>query len=184
MSELEMKSQEDLTPEDPVDKDQETDLKVDEGEEKDDLDETGEGKEAGEKEEEDKTPTVEEQLALRESENKELRVLLRDGKRATDELTQRIEVSEAALDKAGLITEEEKKAAADQQVVLDTRKRELDNILEATRLSNKYARSFLTGWFVLIKMWWRGSVCQPFLNKQSGYYRRGYEKGVDAMWLI
>lgn len=139
MSDLEMRSQEDLTPEEPVDEDQETDLKVDEGEKKDDLDEASEGKEAeGKKEEEDKTPTVEEQLVLRESENKELRVLLRDGKRATDELTRRIEASEAALDKAGLVTEEEKQAAAEQQAGFDTRKRELDNILEATRLSRKY----------------------------------------------
>ena len=132
MPDIEMKSQEDVTPKDPVDKDQEADLKVDEGE--------GEGAQvdAGKKEGEVEAPTVEEILAQRESENKELRVLLRDGKRATDELTQRIEASEAALDKAGLITEEEKQAAADQQTGFDARKRELDNILESTRLSRKY----------------------------------------------
>jgi hypothetical protein len=95
---------------------------------------------AKKKEEEDaaKTPTDTELLALQVSENQELRTLLRDGKRSVDALTDRVTTSEAALEKAGLVTEEEKKAVADQQATFDTRQKELATILEMTRLSSKF----------------------------------------------
>ena len=99
---------------------------------------------AKKKEEEDaaaaaaKAPTDKELLALQISENQELRTLLRDGKRSVDALTERVTSSEAALEKAGLVTEEEKQAVADQQTTFTARQRELDTILEMTRLNSKY----------------------------------------------
>ena len=84
------------------------------------------------------TPTDAELLKLQISENQELRTLLRDGKRSVDALTDRVTNSEAALEKAGLVTEEEKKAAADQQATFTVRQKELDTILEMTRLNPKY----------------------------------------------
>jgi len=135
MEEIVLKSQGDEGSKGSVGEGQETDLKGEEGEGADTK--AGEVKEE-EKAEEEAAPTTEELLALSKSENLELRTLLRDGKKSVDDLTLRIEASEAALDKAGLITEEEKQAAADQQTEFNVRKRELDNILEATRLSNKY----------------------------------------------
>lgn len=96
--------------------------------------------EAAKKAEEDaaKAPTPEELIALKDSENQELRTLLRDGKRSMEALTERMVASEAALDKAGLVSDEEKKAAADQQASFQAREKELDFILEATRLNAKY----------------------------------------------
>ena len=85
-----------------------------------------------------KTPTIEEQLASRDSENQELRSLLRDGKRDMESLTDRISASEAALEKAGLVSEEEKKAAAEQQASFKERESSLETILEITRLNPKY----------------------------------------------
>jgi len=139
MEEIVLKSQGDEGSKDPVDKDQETDLKGEKGDKEGTAasEDKGDG-DKDEKKEEETAPTADELLAQSQSENTELRTLLRDGKKNVDELTRRIEASEAALDKAGLITEEEKKATADQQVELDARKRELDNILESTRLSRKY----------------------------------------------
>jgi len=100
----------------------------------------GEGSEEGkegavEGEGEDKTPTPEEQLAARDSEIEELRQLLREGKRSMDDLQSRVEGSEAALDKAGMISDEDKNAAAAQQKVVENREQELDMILEMTRLN-------------------------------------------------
>jgi len=97
---------------------------------------TGEGDSEGEGG--DKTPTPEEQLAARDSEIKELRQLLREGKRSMDDLQSRVEGSEAALDKAGMISDEDKNAAAAQQKVVENREQELDMILEMTRLNPKY----------------------------------------------
>jgi len=85
-----------------------------------------------------KAPTDAELLAIQVSENQELRTLLRDGKRSMDALTDRVTNSETALDKAGLVTEEEKQAAVEQQATFDTRQKELETILEMTRLSNKF----------------------------------------------
>lgn len=104
--------------------------------------EVGEGTEEGTGEEGeggDKTPTPEEQLATRDSEIKELRQLLREGKRSMDALQGRVDGSEAVLDKAGIISDEDKKAAADQQKAVEGRERELDTILEMTRLNPGFA---------------------------------------------
>ena len=101
-----------------------------------------EAAEAAKKKEEDeeaaKAPTDAELLANQISENQELRTLLRDGKRSMDALTERVTSSEAALEKAGLVTEEEKQAVADQQTTFVARQKELDTILEMTRLNSKY----------------------------------------------
>lgn len=94
---------------------------------------------AAEGEEGAKTPTPEEQLATRDSEIKELRQLLREGKRSMDALQGRVDSSDAALDKAGMISDDDKKAAADQQKVVENRERELDTILEMTRLNPGFA---------------------------------------------
>ena len=85
-----------------------------------------------------KAPTDAELLAMRVSGTQELRPRLRDGKRSMDALTDRVTNSETALDNAGLVTEEEKQAAVEQQATFDSRQKELETILEMTRLSNKF----------------------------------------------
>ena len=124
---------------------QETELEGGKGEGLETEEEIAAAAEAAKKKEEEdaaagevKPPTDAELLANQVSENQELRTLLRDGKRSMDALTERVTSSEAALEKAGLVTEEEKQAVADQQATFDTRQRELETILEMTRLSSKY----------------------------------------------
>ena len=136
--EIVLQSQGDEGSKDPVDEGQGTDLKGGEGEGSEE--EKAAAAEAAKKAEEEgaKPSTVEELLAQKESENQELRTLLRDGKRSTDALTERMAASEAALEKAGLVSEEEKKAAADQQIAFSAREKDLEVILEVTRLNSKY----------------------------------------------
>lgn len=128
---------------DPEGEAQVTELKDGKGEGSETDEEAAAAAEAAKKEEEEaaageKTPTDAELLANQISENQELRTLLRDGKRSMDALTERVTSSEAALDKAGLVTEEEKSAAAEQQAGFKTRQKELDVLLELTRLNSKY----------------------------------------------
>jgi len=121
-----------------------TELEGGKGEGSETEEEIAAAAEAAKKKEEDdaaaaaKPLTDAELLASQVSENQELRTLLRDGKRSMDALTERVTNSEAALEKAGLVTEEEKQAVADQQATHDARQRELETILEMTRLSSKY----------------------------------------------
>ena len=125
----------------PVGEAQGTELEGGKGEDSGTEEEIAAAEAAKKKEEEDaaaKAPTDKELLEIQVSENQELRTLLRDGKRSIDALTERVSTSEAALEKAGLVTEEEKKAVADQQATFTTRQRELDTILEMTRLNPKY----------------------------------------------
>jgi hypothetical protein len=140
--EIVLQPQEDEDSKDPASEAQETELEGGKGEGSE-TDEEAAAAEAAKKKEEaadkgEKTPTDTELLASQISENQELRTLLRDGKRSLDALTDRVTTSEAALEKAGLVTEEEKKAVADQQATFTTRQRELDTILEMTRLNPKY----------------------------------------------
>jgi hypothetical protein len=121
---------------DPVGEAQETELEGDKGEGSE-TDEKAVEEKAEEKEEK-AAPTDAELLKNQISENQELRTLLRDGKRSMDALTERVTSSEAALEKAGLVTEEEKQAVADQQTTFTARQKELDTILEMTRLNSKY----------------------------------------------
>lgn len=138
--EIILQPQEDEGSKDPVGEGQETDLKGDEGEgsEEEKAAAAAEAAKKVEEEEEEKSPTSEELLALKDSENKELRTLLRDGKRSMDALTERMAASEAALEKAGLVSEEEKKAAVEQQAEFNAREKDLEVILEVTRLNSKY----------------------------------------------
>lgn len=140
MTEIVLQSQGDDGSKDPVDEGQETDLKGGSGE---GTDEEIAAAAAAKKVEDDaaaaaKPPTAEELLAISTSENQELRTLLRDGKRDMAALTERMNVSDAALEKAGLISEEDKQAAADQQAELTVRKAELETMLEVTRLNPKF----------------------------------------------
>jgi hypothetical protein len=143
MAEIVVQSQGDGGSKDPVDEGQATDLEGNKGEgSEEEIAAAAEAAEAAKKAEDAAaaagTPTIEEQLALRDSENQELRSLLRDGKRDMDALTERMSVSEAALEKAGLVSEEEKQAAADQQASFKEREATLETILEVTRLNPKY----------------------------------------------
>jgi hypothetical protein len=120
---------------------QETELKGGEGGGSETEEEIAAAAEAAKKKEEEeaaKAPTDKELLDIQISENQELRTLLRDGKRSLDALTDRVTTSETALEKAGLVSEEEKKAAAEQQAGFAVRERELDTVLEMTRLNPKY----------------------------------------------
>ena len=139
--EIILQSQEDEGSKDPVDEAQATELEGGKGEgsESEEEKEAAAAEAAKKAEEEgEKPPTAEELLAQRDSENQELRTLLRDGKRSIDALTERVTSSEGALEKAGLITEEEKKAVVEQQTTFDARQESLEVILEMTRLNSKY----------------------------------------------
>lgn len=128
----------------PVGEAQETELEGGKGEGLETDEEAAAVAEAAKKKEEEdaaaakETPTDAELLAKQISENQELRTLLRDGKRSVDALTERVTTSEAALEKAGLVSEEEKQAAANKKTAFSARERELDTILEMTRLNTKY----------------------------------------------
>ncbi|MBE9592720.1 MAG: hypothetical protein IMF19_04500 [Proteobacteria bacterium] len=122
---------------------QETELEDDKGEgsEEEKAAAVAAAEAAKKKEEEEaaaKAPTDKELLDAQISENQELRTLLRDGKRSLDALTDRVTTSETALEKAGLVTEEEKKAVADQQSAFTAREGQLETILEMTRLNPKF----------------------------------------------
>jgi hypothetical protein len=139
--EIILQPQEDEGSKGPVDEAQVTELKGGKGEGSETEEEiAAAAAEAAKKVEEEgaKPLTAEELLAQRDSENNELRTLLRDGKRTTDALTERMAASEAALEKAGLVSEEEKKAAADQRIAFSAREKDLEVILEVTRLNSKY----------------------------------------------
>jgi hypothetical protein len=142
--EIIVQSQEDEGSKGPVDEAQETELESGKGEGLEIDEEVAAAAEAAKKKEEDaaaaakETPTDAELLVSQISENQELRTLLRDGKRSLDALTERVTTSEGALEKAGLVTEEEKQAVADQQATFTARERELNTILEMTRLNSKY----------------------------------------------
>ena len=142
--EIVLQSQGDEGSKGPVDEAQATELEGGKGEGSGTEEEIAAAAEATKKKEDEaaagkiKPPTDAELLALQVSENQELRTLLRDGKRSMDALTERVSSSEGALEKAGLITEEEKKAAVEQQTTFDARQKDLEVILEMTRLNSKY----------------------------------------------
>ena len=143
--EIILQSQGDEGSKDPVDEAQATELEGGKGEGLETEEEIAAAAEAAKKKEEEeaaageaKPPTDAELLALQVSENQELRTLLRDGKRSVDALTERVTLSEAALEKAGLVTEEEKNAAVEQQATFDARQKDLEVLLEMTRLNPKF----------------------------------------------
>jgi hypothetical protein len=145
MSELELTPQGTDDSKDTEGEDQEIDLigkkgENSEGTSGEDTEESASG-EKGEGEGEgveEVAPNVEEILAARDSEIQELRQLLRENKRAMTALKTRVDGSDAALDKAGLLSDEDKAATLEQQKALAVRERELDTILEMTRLNPKY----------------------------------------------
>ena len=138
--EIVLQSQEDEGSKGPVGEAQETELEgvKGEGSEEEIAAAAAEAAKKAEEEAAAKPPTPEELLTQKESENQELRTLLRDGKRSMEALTGRMAASEAALEKAGLVSEEEKTAAAEQQASFQAREKDLEVILEVTRLNSKY----------------------------------------------
>ncbi|RPI55860.1 MAG: hypothetical protein EHM49_01415 [Deltaproteobacteria bacterium] len=149
-----------LTPQDPIDpkgiegEGQEIDPTGNLGDGDDDLSGKGEGsgeggeggKPSGEedlskegaKKVDEGSPSVEELLSQRDSEIGELRQLLREQKRAIDNLRNKVDSSENLLDKAGFVSDEDKAAAVEQQKALALKERELETVLEMTRLNPKY----------------------------------------------
>jgi hypothetical protein len=139
--EIILQSQGDEGSKDPVGEAQATELESGKGEGSETEEEIAAAAEAAKKKEgevEAKPPTDAELLALQVSENQELRTLLRDGKRSVDALSERVTLSEAALEKAGLVTEEEKNAAVEQQATFNARQKDLEVLLEMTRLNPKF----------------------------------------------
>ena len=136
MEDLNKSQEEGLEPlegEDPENEGQDEGQGQDEGKDKGEEGSDDAGKEGGEKE-----PGLEEQLAARDAEIQELRQLLRENKRVMDELSSRVEGSEKILDKAGILSEEDKKAQKEQDALVKQREKELDTVLEMMRLNPKY----------------------------------------------
>ena len=77
-------------------------------------------------------------LEARDQEIQQLRQLLRENRQEINGLQQTVQGSITALDKAGLIPEEDKAATQNEDALVAQREHELDMILEMTRLNPKY----------------------------------------------